>query len=939
MTVLSKAFIQTFYQGLSVCRIKTNFDRNFLQSHTLDNLYTYTTEQWIPVFVERLKELQIHDFAFDWTQMGAVAKFDWAKSKNHANYYWYHLANAITKSTDKHISEVLFAGVDIAQNDRRYLNTLKQCASFIYSDGFGRLEFINRILTDSEHHHCLTGYDRRADEYPISPFEIMQMRNKLLRPHPYFRPLIICDWNDFHNTYIETWRAQSSTVNSENLIYPLFAIVATYFKEIATPVATGETHSLLSAFYKQELLDLKPSEVTFFLGQCIEAAETNDSSLFLLDVLLKLMEPATKHDLNAVLPLMVKLGAWITQQNPAMLIEHPDILEIYRRTEVGPYLTWNTLIKELEVLISFSAELSETDVELIIDTKILAEEFLSKLGLPFNDFFQRSSNLSNDFCSKIRQIFASRDMHNQSETFTDINKTGIFTGSYEYVYHRSGLNEQFIRIARLLTASGFLKHLGIGDYFQLLMPDLASPVDNVTGEFLSQKPLSHYARVEGDRSYLANLNNSESNYELNDKCFYNVNTEKPGPFSLKEFGFIQAYSARRFRKYSRIPKFTQYRLNASTIQALFDLVNNSLNYDAAHDGDGYLLREGFLKDSRQIEEKVVEYQIEREQLRYRVRDSWNMDRVHEDFIEFQSKSKLNAFLKYNPTMRLMFILSIAIDRGHARSNLSITKYYNAYQAYIKFKQFYLHLDPEERRRLNKVSMRYAGKVRTFGEVWSNGFPDCMSAASKWFSTLIIDYLPMVEFCSAIEYDRKHNEYLVYARRDTQQLYKQYLLNDLTDNIDELIALLTHVSVQTISFAAIKARGMQFLGFAENSLLDPKIATLLSTADEGGQLNPHSMFNATAVSELVSYHENNFDTSADHCGSGNTSIESSDLEAMSTKVGDDFESAQFDDRERSSSFSSVTNFSVFSRSGSRASSFGHKGQDSDTSIAPINMDMT
>ena len=905
MTVLSKSFVQLFYQGLSGCKHQSGFDRNFLQLHTLDKLYTYAIEQWIDVFAQRLKELQTHDFAFDWTQMGAVSKVDWAKSKNHANYYWYHLANGMAKpTTDKHICDILFAGVAIADNDREYLNTPKQFASFIYSDGFERLEFANRILKVSEHDHCLAGYDTNGDEYPISPFEIMQIKNKVVRVHPYYKPITIHDWNDFHNAYIENWRTQASAVNFENLIYPLFEIVSTYFKEIESPLATGETHNLLSAFYKQELLELQPSEVIFFLGQCIEVGDTEHSSVFLLDILLNLMQHA-KQDLNAVLPLMVKLAAWITQQNPAMLIEHPDILDIYRQEEVGYYLNCNKLCKELELLLHFNLELNNEDLTLIralsaqLSTTV---EFslLSKVTLM--ELFESSPSLISDLYIKIKQIFDSRDMYNQSETFTDINKTGISTGSYEYVYHRTGVNAQYIRIARLLAASGILKKFGIEDYFQLLMPDLASPVDNVTGASLSQKPLSHYARIEKDRSYLANLNNSEINYELNDTCFYNVNSEISGPFSLKEFECIQAYSAQRFRKYSRIPKFTKYCLNASTLHALIDLVNNSLNYEAAQDGDGYVLREGFSKEGRFIEYKVVEYQITDEQLRYRVRDSWNTDCVNEGVIEFKSRSKLNAFLRYSPTMRLMFILNTAIARGHARSNLSMSQYYNAYDAYTKFKQFYLQMDPEERKRLNKVSMRYSGKVRTFGEVWANGFPDCMSAASKWFSTLILDYLPMVEFCSSIEHNSKYNEYLFYARRDSQQLFKRYLLNDVTDTLDRLISLLTYVSVPTISFEGIKARGMQFLGVAVESMLAPKIVRLLSITDGGHQFTRNSMFKPTA-GILV-------DPKASNCESDNTSVASFDSE-------------------------SVRNFSLFSSS-SRSSSFGSEGektddQDSDDAI--------
>ncbi len=402
-------------------------------------------------------------------------------------------------------------------------------------------------------------------------------------------------------------------------------------------------------------------------------------------------------------------------------------------------------------------------------------------------------------------IFSERDRHNKLVTFMDIGRSGPLTGSFEYVYNRSGANAQYIRIAQLLSGWGVLRRYQIEDYFLLLMQELESPVDSVTGELLSSRPLSHYVRPEHDRTYLALLDNSEENYHVNMKCFYDVNRENSAPFSVRDYEYIKAYSAPKFRQYPRVPLYSKYPLKNTTLQALVDLVNHSLHHEAAQDGDGYALRKGISHSHLRLPEKVIEYELSEnnEWLTYQVRDSWRSDIVHNGTISLASMTDRQIFFAGTDNIkRLMFILHTAIVRGHARPNLTIGKYFNAYAAYDEFREYCEDLrivDPDELVRLNNVSMRYGSAVRTFGEVWLNGFPDCMSAASKWFSTLILDYLPEVEFLKAIENAGEDSKYLRYARRDSQRIYESFttyeLARSFTDCLKRNIALgrqpLTH----------------------------------------------------------------------------------------------------------------------------------------------------
>ena len=848
MAAISKSIIQKFYSGLSKAEHKSVFDQNFLRAQSLEVLSTLNTVDFTLFFSTRLKDLQHSDY--DWTKVGQVQNGDWYKSKQHSNYHWYHLALRISELTEKHITEIIFTGVDIAEKDRSHLCNMKQFSTLIYAENGKRLVILNRMLKVAESTvSSFANYDGNGDEHPVSLYELLQIRCKL-ENNSLYKPIVIANWSEFRGHYIAWWGAQAQPMCFEDLVYPLYGIVENYFEELLTPGSVSSIYELLQNFYNTHLKSLNSQELNFFYGQCIKSDDIREESLYMLDILLNLMD--AKDDLSVALPDMVQLAVWITHQNPAMVISHPDVLQIYRSQEIGPYLTQQRLGNELVRLLRFREELYERDF-LLIDTlkdQLLINDIelidgntkrLHEGPLPQQELFR---------C--IREIFCLRDLHNRTEKFIDISKIGIMTGSYQYLYHRTGVNVQYIRVAQFLQASGFLKRYGIDDYFQLLMPGLQSPVDAVTGGFLSDNPFSHYVLPEDDESYLIYLGNSVESHKSN-QTFYNVNIVKAVPFSPKEFECIHLYAAQIFRKYPRIPKFTNYRLRASILRELVDLVNNSLNYDATQDGDGYRLHLGFSQCWTQIPEKVIEYEIGIHNISYQIRDSWNTERIHTDNIVFKSAAEHRAFLLSSSAQRLMFILHVLTGRGHARANLSMSNYFKAYSAYNRFRQFYLELGRTERERLDMVSMRYGVTVRTFGEVWANGFPDCMSSASKWFSTMILDYLPGVRFRSDIEHNLKHNEYLLYARRDSQLLYNHYIENDLTDSIADLIQLLTHVSVQVASFAGLKAKGMEFLGVTNTELpINQDTASLLSIVDcvISPSLSHYSLFGLGKKQDLI-----------------------------------------------------------------------------------------
>lgn len=823
MPVLSTASIQSFYHGLVACTRKSEFDSEFLKKNSLESLYEYDTAQWIDFFKNRL--ISTRSSEYDWTYIGSPSSVDWSRQKRHANYQCYLLATHIAAASEKHVFELIFAGATIAHEDYGYLSKPKHCSSLIYNDNFERLQHIDRMLILSRSNvFKFENYDQDGKHYPISPQELYQIQS-LFQGNSCYEKTEIKNWDDFRGRYIAIWSSQSPTDSYfEDLIYPLFELTDAYFQELNNPALRGHTQNLLKSFYARVLKDLKSEEVNYFYGQRIEVAETRLNSLFLWDVFFALMDA---DNLDTVLPKMVKLAVWITQQNPAMLIQHSEVEVNYRIQTIGRYLTCKKLCDEFIRLRRHTKELSDLELEKI---STVVELLTLGAGEAGDRVWAESQSESKELITEILEIMYLRETHHRTETYIEITKFKILEGSHEYVYHdRSGANELLIRIARLLEATGTWKRFGIKDYFQALMQDLQSPYDSVTGEPLSKYPFSNYVRPEKDRTYLANLNNSVDSFQHNTECFYDENNPRPGAFSPKVYEYIQAYSAPKFRKYPRLPEHVNYRLKASLLVAIVELVNNSLNYEATKDGEGYGLKEG-LSPVRALPEKIIEYRLNENDIVYQVRDSWNLEEVHYGYIEFESLAEKRGFIRKNNKDRLEFILNIAIAKGHARSNLIMSKYFNTYEAFVQFRSIYNALPYEEQQEFNKVCMDYAGTVRTFGEVWEGGFPACMTTASKWFSTIPLKYLYELLYKTEIENDPVHSKYLKEARRDSPgrkpEFLQKYLINDICSSIDELYARLRKIAID----AKHPKRDLNYPPPGKFVLGEPTIGELLSVSD-------------------------------------------------------------------------------------------------------------
>ncbi len=854
---LKKEWIQVFVRELNACEHISDFDTDFLNIPE-QSLYTYDKPLWLNTFKKRHNHLIGSEF--DWTYSTADSRDHWSSSITHSNYHWYELAKKIALLYSLDVTAVVFPDIEICSKDRKDLaDKPKTYADLYYNDNCDRLMSISRIFMYLSRNPSqqFASYDLNGNTYPFSFREAIQIQGK-----SQLNQRGLTYWGEIQSKQISEWTSHTAFA-VDDLIYPLFRVVDAYFGALKSNKSIDETRELLQSLYDDELLILNDFDANCFYGQKIplrvESSENQHS--YLIDILTNLYRCTS---FEPILPKMVELAVWITERNPAMITEHPLVDDEYKSLEIGSYFTPKNLGNQLSILFRHRACLSEDEIN-----KIHALISLSS----------KANNEDSALLYSVVELFSIRARYNQIETFIERKDDQIIRSSFEYLYYRKGINLQYVRIAQFLQGSGFLKRHHIDDYFLLLMPSLATSYDPVSGKFWSEEPLSHYIWPEADRRYLIGLCNSLKYYAVENKCFYNVNASHRRPFTASEHQHIQLYAAKKFGGFPRLPSYTQYVLRASTLKGLVDLVNKSLNYEGLE--DRYTLIRGIPVSPEHIKLGCVYYSIDTETIRYKVRDSWCHEVIHQGKLSIDFGFSKRDFLELSSQKKLAYILNMTSKSGHTRPNLSVTKYYKACIAYEKFKVIYDNLPADERDRLNHVTMRFDNTlVRTFYEIWSDGYPDCMSAASKWFSTLILDYLPELKFNVRIESDSIQSKYLQSARSTSQNLYQQNkILNDLCGFSVDLNELLTHISSR-VDFRGILTRGLYLCGMdLEDDLPIPEELFIVDTQTTSKSLTSYlsqTIFNGNQHELSVGTHSQHDNTDSESRTNSHSSTDSSTM---------------------------------------------------------------
>ena len=842
------------------------FDECFLSDDRYDtsSLEQYSPEKWQSLIQKRNTDL-----------LGS--EYDPTRFDRTVNRVWWQFASAyftlLSLSTKYSLIDFIFPGVHFTQKDELTFFESQSASLFFYSDDNSRLMSIKEIFLylRNRDRTQFSSYTSDGQPVPLSLYEAQQIRSKVdlyydkatdqmfelkmngcatkspaqityqfmsesgmrtqLSPDEAAKKLTSSKpiWE-----YItrDCMPAPSKRVSNSftDLFYPLFSSVKNYFNFLHLEKNNhprDQLKQMLSRFqasirglYSTELQYLTIHSTNTFYAYKISV--TNQSSSTLLDVLLDCMTCSSFED---VLPQIVALSQWISAHDPSMILQRPQLCSYYSSVEIGPYVTRSKLLEEILCLKSYHKDLTIEESSIILD--LIAQ--LSLMTLSDHDLF-----IDESIFSTIHQLFVCSDKRVKCSSFLESKSGKLQLGSYEFVYYQKGVNAQYIRIAQLLSGWGYLQRHSVEDYRCLLMPSLVSPIDPISGEYLSHYPLSHCAMPSKDRTYLCVLPNSVRNYEITG-CFYDVNGPTPKPFTQDVYDLIKAYAAPKFRlsKYVRVPKQTVYPLKASSLKALVDLVNNSLNYDGLDDAYSVQRVHTF---PRQLLEHVIYFKIDVTDVSYRVLDLWNQDCIYSSGFSIVDPLTGKSFADLFNNEQSSYIISLASKRGHVRPNYSQIHYYRTYIAYTRFRDFYANLPFIEKNHLNNTTMKFAGLFRTFGEVYADGFPDCMSAASKWFSTLILDYLPNLKFSASIENHIKSG-YLNEIRYQSRNAsVKRTIENDLYHSNDNnpdhtLDNYLTHESSKN-SWTSWGLHSLNLFGlFTSHSIpVDEDAVSLLSIVD-------------------------------------------------------------------------------------------------------------
>lgn len=858
--------VVSFYKLLGKCQDKSAFDEQFLADHDLQSLLGLSFDDWMTIYKDRfIHTREIKEF--NWIEINAESKIEWIEDCNHVNRPWYKLALEIARITNKEVVEIIFVNVEISKEDCKYLKTAKNFAYLVFNNSFQRLSFLQRILHPSRYEENKDDFGSyKEDEgipVPISPFELYQMKRKLTTTNlTSLQEMKMSTWNEFVDYYAKHWSDRNLWEKGDlminDLLYPLNQIVLTYFSELKEHFPHRSTVIAIDNFYKEHLQDLDIPVVNYFYGRMI------DSQTPLYEIFISLRE---NNIISSSLPQIIQLALWITQRDPLIVLDESEVMKEYERLEIGPYVTKSKLIAELEILLtSYSEELEEEEkvnairrsfIEPLI-TELTASSLSSSSCVPQGQVLLTSMKEEEQIqlFQKLQQIYVLHEQYNQTRTFMKVTNKGFASFPRHYIYYQKGINAQFIKIAQLLQSCNFWQPHGIEDYYQILMPTLRRGIDTVTLEPLSSLPFSNYIipeEINEDNNnyyhYLISLKNSKQYCDqTNQQCFYNINNEKGIiPFTPNEYTAMLFFAPSSYAKYPRIPTYTSYTLSASTIKELILLINKSLYSEALINNEGYTLQEGFTTNSysnnNNEQDKIIEYILNKDNnnnnssevksITYRIRDHWNRNIIYTDNILFPNKTELSKFRE----KRLEYIMKIAIHRGHARANITRSKYYLQYTAFTHFQSYINTLDPTERNNLLNTTMRYGDKIRQFKEIWLDGYPSCMSAASLWFLQLVIDYFPNIRFSYHIEKNEKYVDTLARARRDSRRLYMNYILNDLTNTLPELIDMLNALSssshdYQIPSLSSVISWGMGLLGFNSEDNPNPNdnVEELLSIPD-------------------------------------------------------------------------------------------------------------
>lgn len=705
--------IKPFLEELKRCVNKSHFDDDFLKKYTEKSLHSFDRQQWLSLFKNRKVAL-------------TSTEFSWTKTKKNrtVNRVWLSHALKVARAFSIDTLDLILPGESLDPKDRDFIKPEYDFTD-LYVDDNENLRSFSRFVGSFE-----PGKEPYDAGYTLSLSEAERIKYQ-------------CDWDYFCQKILPTWCDESQNNKFKDCAYPLFTCVTAYFSMIENPVLEQDTvanresiNALIAKVYSKELMYLDRSTVYAFYAQTIQMSA--DAQMKMIEVLLACRGGQSLQDR---LPYMMALAQWIGMQNPAMIIKHAALDPVYQSLGIGPHCTRERIRLEIDKLLEYSNELDSKLRKMVVELSLLLAEDTTSDDLIFNAM------------KALNQKF---DSHNGMPKGVRSAACRQIVTTNDYVYNQNGVNAQIIVINQLLFGWGFLEPYGINCYYRFMM-NLNSDIDPISAKLYSHYPLSHCVRPDDDRRYLAVLDNSVNCFVVTDGIFENVNANPQRPFTEDEYTNIQQFSAVKFRqaKYKRIAEYPVPPLKKSYLKMFTYLVNMSLDFKGLIDGYRFEAVEAFPEESAH-QDDVIYIKIGKVFLQYSVKDRWvihTAKHIYRGFIPtHDEKSRCSFFELIRDEDKLRYLLSYTGPSQHTRPNYSEEQLTRSAVAFTQVKQIIDQMPLADKQSLYGTRVRLGNEVITVDELWADGFPECMTYASKGFAVLVLTY-----FCGKIRFDKRLEE--------------------------------------------------------------------------------------------------------------------------------------------------------------------------------------
>lgn len=693
--------------GLSENR-KSLFDVFFISEMHVADLNPYDLKQWKDVFKKRKLALEHTEFNLI-THLRTV------------NQIWFNLAVKIAKLSGIKVLELMLPDETIYPGDEDSVPFYDRL-HFLYKDDNGLLRNFFRYATSFQKNGL--AYEKG---YKLSLTEAEQIKSKSTSINSDNKTC----WNFLTDKIMPgVWRTDDSNIieHFKDVAYPIYACVQDYFENLQKKPAdflVSMRRSILD-IYTEELFYLEPHVLHAFYALLLPmSGDVDTSQMSMLNILVDCLQAKS---LQEILPHMLTLARWVAEQNPAKIVKQPNeaLLIIYQTLQVGVYCKREVICEALRKLGGMERE---ADINEQIDKTmhVFANQNIPEMDKCLFNEMMALNRVYNKKNARVRKY--------------DIPSLPFgLIATHDDAYHRSETNAQIMRINELLFGWGFWQRHGIDCYYQAMW-DLREHYTQ-KGKIYSDLPRGHFVKPDHDeQGYLISLEDSVSNYAATG-LYENVNGPKPCVFTKREYLCSIYLSSPKFRnvKYPRLAEYPMPAVKRSLLNMIFELVDTGFHPKGLK--DVYTLK--YVNDFLDYKDKIIYIRYVDSFMEYRVKELWTVageKKIHTGSIPYVDPETKEVFFKLSDTERLWYVLRYTQKANHTRPGFSHEHYNKTCVAFAKLRENFYDgsISPKEMKSLFDTRFKYGNRLVTIGDMWADGFPECMTKTCQAFWVFLCIY--------------------------------------------------------------------------------------------------------------------------------------------------------------------------------------------------------